>query len=155
MLKHGEKMLISQKTRHDGKNCFPPHRTVGIHHKVISSVPINYTISLDQLSVFPGSHCSPDTQCKKDLKKYSTLPFQNGTKNTLKIDKYIEQNISLKVPPAASRQPVFPLCYFSNHFCLEFASECILEIHDTFCFWMALNQLAVNVEKSLFLMKKY
>lgn len=155
MLKCGGKMLISQKTLHDGKNCFPPNCAVGIHHKVISSVPINYTISLDQLSVFPSSHCSPDTQCKTELKKCSTLPFQNGTKNTFKIYKYIEQNISLKVPLAAARHPVFPLRYFSNHLCLEFASECILEIHVTFCFWMALNQLAVNVEKSLFLMKKY
>lgn len=155
MLKCGGKALISQKALHDGKNCFPPNCTVGIHHKVISSVPINYTISLDQLSVFPSSHCSPDTQCKKELKKYSMLPFQNCTKNIFKIHKYIEQNISLKVPLAASRHPVFPLRYFSNHLCLEFASECILEIHDTFCFWMALNQLAVNVEKSLFLMKKY
>lgn len=155
MLKCGEKALISQKALYDGKNCFPPNCTVGIHHKVISSVPINYTISLDQLSVFPSSHCSPDTQCKKELKKYSMMPFQNCTKNIFKIHKYIEQNISLKVPLAASRHPVFPLRYFSNHLCLEFASECILEIHDTFCFWMALNQLAVNVEKSLFLMKKY
>lgn len=156
MLKCGEKnALISQKLLHDGKNCFPPNSTVGIYHKVVSSVPINYTISLDQLSVFPGSQCSPDILCKKELKKYSRLPLQKCTKNIFKICKYIEQNISLKVPLAASRHPVFPLRYFSNHLCLEFASECILEIHDTFCFWTALNQLAVNVEKSLFLMKKY
>lgn len=148
-------MLISQTLLHDGKNCFLPNRTVGIYHKVISSLPINYTISLDQLSVFPGSRCSPDTICKKELKKYSILLLQKRTKNIFKICKYIGQNISLKVPLAASRHPVFPLCYFSNHLCLESASECILEIHDTFCFWTALNQLAVNVEKSLFLMKKY
>lgn len=129
--------------------------TVGIYHKVIPSVPINYTISLDQLSVFPGSHCSPDTLCNKEIKKYSKMPLQNCTKNIFKIRKYAEHDISLKVPLAASRHPVFPLRYFSNHLCLEFASECILEIHDTLCFWMALNQLAVNVEKSLFLMKKY
>lgn len=156
MLRCGEKNpLISQKLLHDGKNCFPLNSTVGMYHKVISSVPINYTISLDQLSVFPSSHCSPDTLCKKELKKYSLLPLQKCTKNIFKICKYIEQNISLKVPLAASRHPVFPLHYFSNHLCSEFASECILEIHDTFCFWTALNQLAVNVEKSLFLMKKY
>lgn len=83
------------------------------------------------------------------------MPFQNSTKNSFKIYKYTEQNTSLEVPLAASKHPVFPLRYFSNHLCLEFASKCILEIHDTFCFWMALNQLAVNVEKSLFLMKKY
>lgn len=72
-----------------------------------------------------------------------------------KVWKYIEQNIRLKVPLAASRQSVFPLRYFSHHLRLEFASECISEIHDTFSFWTALNQLAVNVEKSLFLMKEY
>lgn len=83
------------------------------------------------------------------------MPFQNSTKNSFKIYKYTEQNTSLEVPLAASKHPVFPLRYFSNHLCLEFASKCILEIHDTFSFWMALNQLAVNVEKSLFLMKKY
>lgn len=149
------KMLITQKLLHDGKNCFPPNFTVGIQHKVISSLPINYTISLDQLNVFPGSHFSPDTICKKELKKYCILLLQKCTKNIFKICKYIGQNISLKVPLAASRHPVFPLCYFSNHLCLEFASECISEIHDTFCFWTALNQLAVNVEKSLLLMKKY
>lgn len=129
--------------------------TVGIYHKVICSVPINYTISLDQLSVFPGSYCSPDTLWKKEVKKHSKLPLQNCTKNIFKIHKYIEHGISLKVLLADSRHTVFPLRYFSNHLCLEFASECILEIHDTLCFWMALNQLAVNVEKSLFLMKKY
>lgn len=151
----GKKSLISQKPLHAGKNCFPPNGTVGIYDKVTSLVPINYTISLDQLSVLPGSHCSPDTLSKKEWKKYSILPLQKCTKSIFKICKYIEQNILLQVPLAASRHPVFPLCYFSNHVCLEFASECVLEIHDTFCFWMTLNQLAVNVEKSLFLMKKY